>query len=153
MLNIDLEHNTFEMLACCFRASSKPMIFVVVYRPGSAAPTADFFAQLIMLFEIIATYKSDVIILGDFNIHVNDVNDQHGQRLLQILDDFNLIQHVVGPTHTLGNTLDLVITSSATAPLLTRADPPVYSDHGLVTCLLPPAPVVTNTFKQLIIRS
>ena len=49
-----------------------------------------------------------VIILGDFNIHYNNVHKSI--KLRQLLDSFDMNQHVAGATHKQGNILDLVIT-------------------------------------------
>ena len=48
-----------------------------------------------------------VIILGDFNIHFN--NALKSSRLRNLLQDFQLTQHVSDSTHENGNTVDLVI--------------------------------------------
>ena len=46
--------------------------------------------------------------MGHFNFHVNDVADTTAMRFLSIVDDLYLRQHITGPTHISGNTLDLV---------------------------------------------
>ena len=74
-VNIDLVYNAFEMLACCFRIASNSIIFIVIYGPESAAPSAEYFTELIALFEILATYKSKVILKGYYNVHFNAFND------------------------------------------------------------------------------
>lgn len=51
-----------------------------------------------------------VIIVGDFNIHVDDSTNSTTKEFLSIMDSFNFVQHVAGPTHTAGHTLDLVFT-------------------------------------------
>ena len=48
--------------------------------------------------------------IGDFNIHVNDSSDKFAVKFLNLTESFNFAQHVSGPTHTKGNTLDLVFT-------------------------------------------
>ena len=49
-----------------------------------------------------------VIILGDFNIHYNNVHKSI--KLRQLLDSFDMNQHEAGATHKQGNILDLEIT-------------------------------------------
>ena len=46
------------------------------------------------------------ILVGDFNIHVDDRRDVMALRFLDLIDTFGLVQHVTGPTHTRGHTLD-----------------------------------------------
>ncbi len=51
-----------------------------------------------------------VILLGDFNIHVDTVCSNTTQ-LMTVVDCFDLIQNINFPTPTHGHTLDLVCTS------------------------------------------
>ena len=145
-LNIDLVYNTFEVLTCCLRVGTYATIHFVFYRPGSAPPNAEFFTELSALLEVLATYKSDVILSGDFNIHFDDTHDQHGLHLIQLFSDCNLTQHVRGPTHVHDHTLGLIVTSTV-SPMSVIVDPHVYSDHGLVSCLLPPTPITENVYN------
>ena len=64
------------------------------------------------MLEVVATFRSQVIVTGDFNVHVNDPTDRHANRLAELLTTFDMRQAVTQPTHTDGNTLDLVITKS-----------------------------------------
>ena len=73
--------------------------------------------------------------MGDFNIHVNDVNDFDACEFLDLLTSLGLKQHVVGPTHEGSHTLDLVITRQydqviKSAPMIDR----FISDHAAVLC-------------------
>ncbi|KAM4592398.1 uncharacterized protein PAE49_010282 [Odontesthes bonariensis] len=47
--------------------------------------------------------------IWDFNIHMDNNMDTNAKELCSLLDTFGLLQHVNGPTHTRGHTLDLVI--------------------------------------------
>lgn len=47
--------------------------------------------------------------MGDFNFHVDVPSDTAAQSFLSIVNSFGLQQHVVGPTHRLDRTLDLVL--------------------------------------------
>ena len=53
------------------------------------------------------------MIVGDFNFHIDDKNDREAIRFLDLINAFNLQQHVQEATHRLGHTLDLVITRAA----------------------------------------
>jgi hypothetical protein len=50
-----------------------------------------------------------VILLGDFNIHVDVPSKSEVTRFLSSVEGTGFQQHVVGPTHKSGHTLDLVI--------------------------------------------
>ena len=50
------------------------------------------------------------IILGDFNMHIDDPNDNNSKVFVDMMEALGLRQHVVEPTHQKGNTLDLIFT-------------------------------------------
>ena len=53
-----------------------------------------------------------LLIVGDFNIHVDNSNDTTARQFVDLLDSFNLVQHVSEKTHANGHTLDLVISNA-----------------------------------------
>ena len=60
--------------------------------------------------DIVCQEKEQLLILGDFNIHYDKISDGNRWHLCKLLETHNLVQHVQGPTHQSGHTLDLVIT-------------------------------------------
>ena len=52
-----------------------------------------------------------LLLTGDFNINVNDLESPDTNTFLDVLDSFGLQNHISFPTHHLNNTLDLVISS------------------------------------------
>lgn len=59
-----------------------------------------------------ATLKlSRLVIVGDFNIHVDD-KDLFSKNIISIIDSFSFIQYVAGLPHSKGQTLELVFTSN-----------------------------------------
>ena len=53
---------------------------------------------------------NNILIAGDFNFHVDNTTDPDTIKFNKILESFNLQQHINGPTHKRGHTLDLIIT-------------------------------------------
>ena len=49
-----------------------------------------------------------MMIIGDFNLHVNDPEDQDGEVFIDMMLALGLDQNVIFPTHRCNNTLDLV---------------------------------------------
>ena len=140
-LSLAVQPTTFEVVACSLYSATTSAVYVVVYRPTSQAPSESFYEELTQLFEIVAAYCSQVVICGDFNIHVNEPGDRDGQRLNELLASFDLVQTVSGPTHCADNTLDLVITRRDCQPTDCDVQPPgVISDHGLIVCRFASAP-------------
>ena len=75
-----------------------------------------------------------VIVVGDFNIHVDVENDSLNINFNSILDSIGFSQSVQRPTHCLNHTLDLVLTYGIESEQLTVfPQNPVLSDHFLIT--------------------
>ena len=110
------------------------LIFVTVYRRSSLHVTEVFCDELTSLFKIILTYKSTVIISGDFNIHMDDPNDITAKHFRDLLNAFGLTQHVNDATHVYDHTLDLIITQPNFSPTLVITNPPIISDHEPILC-------------------
>ena len=53
---------------------------------------------------------TNVIIPGDFNLQVNDPNDENAMNFIETTQALALEQHMRFPKHTSCNTLDLVLT-------------------------------------------
>ena len=67
--------------------------------------------------------------MGDFNFHVNNPSDSGANKFKALLNQYNLSQHVNIPTHTAGNTLNLVITRNDLLVTGLKCDQSVDSDH------------------------
>ena len=99
-------YSTFEVLINKV-GRTNPFYSVLIYRPpgrnGSfLTEFGDFLPSIIRLDRILLS--------GDFNIHINKNSDNFATDFLNITDSFQFTQHVTGPTHVKGNTLDLVFT-------------------------------------------
>ena len=57
------------------------------------------------------TVKHRILIVGDFNFHVDDLTDRAAARFVDLITSFNFKQHVIVPTHRDGHTLDLMFLS------------------------------------------
>merc|ERR1711984_9939 len=58
-------------------------------------------------------------------------SDDKATEFLSLLDSMDLVQHVTGPTHKKGHTLDLVITKGLVTTI-TSVIPPTISDHACI---------------------
>ena len=74
---------------------------------------------------------------GDFNFQVEDDCDTAALRFLNLIEAFNLKQHISEPTHKSGHTLDLIITrADEDVARNFKVYDPVISDHLAVGCTL-----------------
>ncbi len=103
---------------------------LVVYHPpynnqSNPVPDSTFLEEFASHLERLVPTTGYLVITGDFNIHVDlldlpydslsDSKKEYrrtAEKFMDILDSMGLNQHIVGPTHRSGNTLDLLITRS-----------------------------------------
>ena len=77
-----------------------------------------FFDEWSLYLDRLAVITNDVIITGDLNFYLDNVNDADAVRFNGTLEAHGLVQHVVGPTHKKGHTLDVVITRDISSLLI-----------------------------------
>ena len=81
--------------------------------------------------------NKNVLIVGDFNVHVDGPSCEDAAALLDSLAALSLAQHVSGATHSRGHTLDLIISRSDDNLVdSVKMDDLGVSDHMAVTCNL-----------------
>jgi hypothetical protein len=87
--------------------------------------------------------------VGDFNFHLDDCGDADASTFSDLLTSFGLKQHVRGPTHEKGHTLDLVITKADTALIWSSVSRDLcISDHYPVFTTLA-IPKVLNPTREI----
>ena len=142
---------TFEYVAGVFILGTTCNIVVVIYRPGSQAVSSAFFDEFSNLLELLVTYNCGIIITGDLNIHLDVVDNTHTIRFNKVLEGFDLSQHITGPTHRAGHTLDVFITKTdQLVPIGTAVCPQVISDHSLIIATLPQSKPETVFFNATV---
>ena len=110
---------------------NKSLILVSIYRVLFVSVTT-FLEEIVHLFEILSSLKEDIILAGDINIHVEE-NELYSNQFKDILNSFNIVQHVDFPTHIQEHTLDIIATFG-NSPLITGLEANLYdiSHHFLV---------------------
>ena len=73
-----------------------------------------------------------LLLTGDFNIHVNDLESLDTNTFLDVLDSFGLHNHISFLTHCLNNILHLVITSGQDNFIESSTPDRLFSDHNIV---------------------
>ena len=151
-IDLHFAATTFEYVCMSITTPNVPVTIVVVYRPGSSAPDASFFGEFTTILESLATFNSQLVILGDLNVHLEDPGDGACVTLNGILDSFSLVQQVNSPTHSAGGLLDVIIKRSDCTISNLRVDPPTISDHGLISCDIPRACPASPVFTSRRVR-
>ena len=112
-----------------------------VYRPPPSQKNGlkfdTFMQEFSTLIESTASSECSTILVGDFNIHVDDVHNRESKVFLDMLEDAGLEQHVTSPTHEAGHILDIVL-SDKTSNLVTNVDlkSGLPSDHKAILMVL-----------------
>ena len=107
-----------------------------VYRPpdGSIPQYLDIFMELLV---DIVTSNTNMVVLGNFNIHVNDIDDPNAGIFLDTMMALGLKQHVKGPTHKSANCLDLIFTEEMSRTKAIGCSQNMFvSDHSSIQCVL-----------------
>ena len=132
-----LTENYFEISEYLIRYQLTNILFVTVYRPpySQANPVTipTFLEKFDEYLSTLVQSSNELIIAGDFNLHINDINDQYARRFLVILDSYDLMNHIHIPTNKSGNTIGLIITRQTTSIKLNDISQGSFiSDHCFV---------------------
>ncbi|CAB4035801.1 Hypothetical predicted protein [Paramuricea clavata] len=147
--------NTFASFECIERLlklDSTWIRVVIVYRPPvssvNALSVSMFLSEFSVYLENLVLLHVEVLIMGDFNFHTDNLTNHNACEFSNLLDKFIMSQHVSEPTHQSGNTLVLDL-------LIRRQDSnlingicvhtPWISDHSIVQ-------FKTNTKKPSVAR-
>ena len=95
--------SSFECIGSVNTSSNSSFRLFVVYRPPSLL-IANFFDEFESLLELRTASNIDLFFIGDFKIHIEDLNDCNARHLIKLLKTFDLLQHGTCPTHDSGHT-------------------------------------------------
>ena len=109
----DLLQDTLELLCIEVRKpKSKPVLISTWYRPPSAK--IELFQKFENFLKLIDNEDKDIIITGDLNCNFIEHNQNKAtSKLIDIIDIFQLQQHIQTPTRTTYNSsslIDLILT-------------------------------------------
>ena len=119
---------------------------MVVYRTGAAS--SFFYKEFENTLSIPATFNKEVLVLGDFNFHLEQSDNTDAQTFLNILRSHGFDSSTNQPTHIQGGWLDVI--ASRKRVNINYIDSGI-SDHKLLLCsceTVKPPPI----YRQLQIR-
>ena len=122
--------STFEYQATILENQSS-VLMISIYRPPKSSK-ALFLTEISELLSICSTDYERTLICGDANLHVDNVSDAVAMSFLQLLHSLDFTQHIEGPTHKHGHTLDLVISKGLNITFDRAIVKPELSDHYLL---------------------
>ncbi|KAG1924711.1 hypothetical protein F2P79_025983, partial [Pimephales promelas] len=121
--------SSFEYSASLLPGPS-PTVVVTVYRPPKY--NKDFMNDFSQLFTHLSTLSHNLIILGDFNIHMDNISSPLARDFASCLESLDLHLYTDSPTHCGGHMLDLVCCSGI-IPSVCKTHSVAFSDHMLIT--------------------
>ena len=101
---------TTEYALCKTILQNKPLYIMGIYHPppGNDTTNAMFTDDITdFLVDKIGKYNK-IVMLGDLNMHIDDLTDADSHIFNDTMQEFGLKQHVTSPTHKYSHILDLV---------------------------------------------
>ena len=91
-----------------------------------------FLEEFSKYLEKIIPSDGKLLVVGDFNFHLDDAKNNHSESFTELLKIFCLWQHVPFSTHSKGHILDLIITAESDFTVSSVQ----FSDHFSILCNL-----------------
>ena len=104
-----------------------------------------FFEDLSNVLKRIVISLHELVILGDFNIGTDLQDTVETITYSDLLDLYNLKNHVTFPTHNKDHTLDLVLTDNECTMMAEVTQGDFISDHCMINCKLNIAKLQNDT--------
>ena len=150
------EFDSFEHMVVKLKCESTSYTIVIVYRPPCSKRNQltyeSFCCEFPSLLENVMIDKSRLLILGDFNIPMDNPEHPKTAKFNDILDTFGLRQHVKSATHNSGHILDLILTREEECISNSIKDK-LISDHSAVLFDLqikkPPLPTKEIAYRKI----
>ena len=103
------ENKSFEYSEWIVKVHDCSMRHIIVYRPpySSLHPVSAS-----VFFDEFSQFLENVVMCPEV-LHLDDLRDNDTKKFMDLLETFSLSQHVSGPTHLSGHTLDPIITRSS----------------------------------------
>ncbi|CAJ1050788.1 uncharacterized protein LOC117491507 [Xyrichtys novacula] len=148
--DLPINSSTFECMHFVLTGAAQLQV-VLVSRPPKT--TSGFLSEFSELLTTVCPMSPSTIILGNFNIHVDSHSCPFATEFLSLLECLNITQHVHGPTHFKGHTLDLVCSTGITPLNLQCLDLAVLDHLAILFSVPEPLPRLrvnrTITFRHI----
>lgn len=140
-LKVGANKNTFEYAIWEIKSGHESMNIFAVYRPPYSKKHPRTIPQFIDEFLVILSDEisslENVVIMGNFNIHVDILDDPDVQVFIDSMEALGLDQHVHFETHNKGHILDHIYAPEVSDIKITSCSPGTFiSDHRFVICIL-----------------
>lgn len=151
VVDLGVKPSTFELLCVRVVSGASSFIAATIYRPGSVAISASFFAEISDVLDRLATFVEPVLLTGDVNIRLERSTDSETSQFIDMLAACGLAHCPTSATHNLGGSLDVVALRTDMLPLQVDVIDVDLSDHRLLRWMMPlvrPSPVYSSTTRR-----
>ena len=107
------KYKSFELVESTLMSSTNELLrFGCIYRSSTSQVSniKDFFEDFDCYLSSIAHLPGKLVLAGDFNLHMENNDDPDVKKFQQLLQQYDLTQHIDSTTHISGGILDLVLT-------------------------------------------
>ena len=131
--------HTMEYAIWHVSLKNKSLNILGIYHPPlkQHLTNATFLDELTELLTTRLPNLENPIILGDFNMHIEDTNNYNSKNFVDTMEALGLKQHITAPTHYKGNILDLIFTETMSQMKVSQ---PIMlnfiSDHRLIAATI-----------------
>lgn len=101
-------YDTFELLQVECEINGNKMMIITIYRPPSTSSSV-FIDEFRLYLETIDMVSANIIIWGDFNLWLDDIEARYVPHFIDTIATFNLVNIVDRPTSVSGHIIDLVL--------------------------------------------
>ena len=134
-------YDSFEHAIWSTKIRNKDYTLIGIYHPPQGAQQAitnsNFITEFTEFLTDVTSKHNNIITMGDFNIHMDDLEDADPCLLHNTINAFNLKQEVNIPMHNLGHIFNLIITENSEVYGLEKIIlGPYLSDHQFITIQL-----------------
>ena len=140
IVKVKINNNTYLTLISIYR-----VLFVQVNL---------FLEEFTALLEYLNGNSDPFIIAGDINIHLDNKDNTYTKQFNELLEMFNLIQHIDFPTHSCGHMIDVIISRKELPKIRNiKENNIMLSDHLMVLFEAEGVNLAMNEFKHIKYRN
>ena len=142
-----VKYKSFELVESTLISNANELLrFSCIYRSCTAQVSniKDFFEDFDNYLNSIVHLPGKLVLAGDFNIHMENINDPDVRKFQLLLQQYDLTQHIDCATHISNGILDLVLTRTSDKNTLQIKNVEITqtvttSDHFLLSfsCMFP----------------
>lgn len=144
--------SSFEHVVIKLPCGNRTTILLISIYRLLYMPVTVFHDEFSELLEMYTVLYQDFIIAGDINIHV-ETDEASSLKFQEIINIFDLKQHVAGPTHIKGHTIDVIITRNDKSAISNVAITKYNLSHHFMIDFVFKAEIIEASTKTITYRN